>query len=41
MLRLQVPLPDDYTLATDDELRLVDGAQYLDGGPCEDRFTGR
>ena len=23
-------------LATDDKLRLVDGAQYLDGGPCED-----
>ena len=22
-------------LATDDDLRLVDGAQYLDGGPCE------
>ena len=23
-------------LATGDELRLVDGAQYLDGGPCEE-----
>lgn len=23
-------------VATDDDVRLIDGAQYLDGGPCED-----
>jgi GAF domain-containing protein len=26
-------------VATTDDLRLVDGAQYLDGGPCEDAVT--